>query len=120
VAHLLSFLFSSSSLFIHTVLFFTTFCALDVLLSRQFWQRISSLSLLFVDEISGRETDISSRFYLSFLTVFISLQVIGIRRGFRFDVGEVYFFPVPVCAITASGVPGGTLVSVNRFSTLCG
>jgi hypothetical protein len=30
------------------------------------------------------------------------------------------FFPVPVCAITASGVPGGTLVSMNRFSTLCG
>jgi hypothetical protein len=26
-------------------------------------------------------------------------------------------FPVPVCGITASGVPGGTL---NRFSTLCG
>jgi hypothetical protein len=31
-----------------------------------------------------------------------------------------FFFPVPVCAITASGVPGGTLVSMNRFSTLCG
>jgi hypothetical protein len=30
-----------------------------------------------------------------------------------------FFFPVPVCAITASGVPGGTFVSVNRFSTLC-
>jgi hypothetical protein len=30
------------------------------------------------------------------------------------------FFSVPVCAITASGVPGGTLVSMNRFSTLCG
>jgi hypothetical protein len=29
-------------------------------------------------------------------------------------------FPVPVCAITASGVPSGTLVSMNRFSTLCG
>jgi hypothetical protein len=28
--------------------------------------------------------------------------------------------PVPVCAITASEVPGGTLVSMNRFSTLCG
>jgi hypothetical protein len=25
------------------------------------------------------------------------------------------FFPVPVCAITASGVPGGTFVSTNRF-----
>jgi hypothetical protein len=31
-----------------------------------------------------------------------------------------FFFPVPVCAITASGVPGGTLVSMYRFSTLCG
>jgi hypothetical protein len=31
-----------------------------------------------------------------------------------------FFFPVPVCAITASGVPGGTLVPMNRFSTLCG
>jgi hypothetical protein len=30
------------------------------------------------------------------------------------------FFPVPVCAITASGVPGDTFVSMNRFSTLCG
>jgi hypothetical protein len=30
------------------------------------------------------------------------------------------FFPVPVCAITASGMPGGTLVSMNRFSNLCG
>jgi hypothetical protein len=30
------------------------------------------------------------------------------------------FFPVPVCAITASGVPRGTLVSMNRSSTLCG
>jgi hypothetical protein len=29
------------------------------------------------------------------------------------------FFPVPVYAVTASGVPGGTLVSMNRFSTLC-
>jgi hypothetical protein len=31
-----------------------------------------------------------------------------------------FLFPVPVCAITASGVPGGTFVSMNRFSTLCG
>jgi hypothetical protein len=31
-----------------------------------------------------------------------------------------YFFFFPVCAITASGVPGGTFVSMNRFSTLCG
>jgi hypothetical protein len=30
------------------------------------------------------------------------------------------FFSVPICAITASGVPGGILVSMNRFSTLCG
>jgi hypothetical protein len=29
-------------------------------------------------------------------------------------------FPVPVCAITSSRVPGDTFVSVNRFSTLCG
>jgi hypothetical protein len=33
---------------------------------------------------------------------------------------DYYFFPVPVCAITASGVLSGTLVSMNRFSTLCG
>jgi hypothetical protein len=32
----------------------------------------------------------------------------------------IIFFSVPVCAIAASGVPGGTFVSVNRFSTLCG
>jgi hypothetical protein len=30
------------------------------------------------------------------------------------------FFPVPVCAITASGVSGSTFVSMNRFSILCG
>jgi hypothetical protein len=35
-------------------------------------------------------------------------------------VCNVFFFSVPVCAITASVVPGGTLVSMNRFSTLCG
>jgi hypothetical protein len=33
---------------------------------------------------------------------------------------KLSFFPVPVCTITASGVPGGTLVFMNRFSTLCG
>jgi hypothetical protein len=33
---------------------------------------------------------------------------------------SLFFFPVPVCAITTSGVPGGTLVSMNHFSTLCG
>jgi hypothetical protein len=32
----------------------------------------------------------------------------------------LFFFSVPVCAIRASGVPGGTLVSMNRFSALCG
>jgi hypothetical protein len=31
-----------------------------------------------------------------------------------------FFFSVSVCAITAPGVPGGTLVYMNRFSTLCG
>jgi hypothetical protein len=31
-----------------------------------------------------------------------------------------FFFSVPVCVITASGVLGCTLVSMNRFSTLCG
>jgi hypothetical protein len=31
-----------------------------------------------------------------------------------------FFFPVLACAITASRVPGGTFVSMNRFSTLCG
>jgi hypothetical protein len=31
-----------------------------------------------------------------------------------------FFFSAPVCAITVSGMPGGTLVSMNRFITLCG
>jgi hypothetical protein len=31
-----------------------------------------------------------------------------------------FFFSVSVCAFTASGVPGGTFVSMNRFSILCG
>jgi hypothetical protein len=26
-----------------------------------------------------------------------------------------FFFSIPVCAITASGVPGGTFVSMNRL-----
>jgi hypothetical protein len=30
-----------------------------------------------------------------------------------------FFFPFSVCAITASGVPGGTLVSMDRFSVPC-
>jgi hypothetical protein len=33
---------------------------------------------------------------------------------------HLFFFSVPVCAIAASGVPGGTFVSMNRFSTLYG
>jgi hypothetical protein len=37
-----------------------------------------------------------------------------------FSIREFFFFPVPVCAITASGVPGGTFVTMDRFSTLCG
>jgi hypothetical protein len=31
-----------------------------------------------------------------------------------------FFFTIPVCAITTSGVPSGTLVSMNHFSSLCG
>jgi hypothetical protein len=31
-----------------------------------------------------------------------------------------FIFSVSVCAIAASGVPGGTFVSMNRFSSLCG
>jgi len=35
-------------------------------------------------------------------------------------IHSFFFFPITVCAITASGVPGGTFVSMNHFSTLCG
>jgi hypothetical protein len=31
-----------------------------------------------------------------------------------------FFFPVPVCAITALGMPGGNFLSMNRFSTMWG
>jgi hypothetical protein len=31
-----------------------------------------------------------------------------------------FFFSVPVCAITALGMPDGTFVSINHFSTLYG
>jgi hypothetical protein len=41
----------------------------------------------------------------------------GFPRSFQPNAG---IFPVPVCVITASGMPGGTMVSINRFSTLCG
>jgi hypothetical protein len=44
------------------------------------------------------------------------IWVLAPRRTCHF----FFFFPVPVCAITASGVPVGTLVSMNRFTTLCG
>jgi hypothetical protein len=43
------------------------------------------------------------------------LSTIWMSFGFLF-----FFFSVPVCAITASRVPGGTLVSMKRFSILCG
>jgi hypothetical protein len=33
---------------------------------------------------------------------------------------DFFFFAASICAITASGVPDGTLVSMNRFNTLCG
>jgi hypothetical protein len=46
--------------------------------------------------------------------------VFNLPRGLKKDKVEVFFFPVPVCAITPSGVPSGTFVSMNRFSTLCG
>jgi hypothetical protein len=43
--------------------------------------------------------------------------IVSIRKN---AISSYLFFPVPVCAITASGVPDGTLVSMNRFSTLFG
>jgi hypothetical protein len=42
------------------------------------------------------------------------------NRPVKKKINLLFFFPVPVCAITASGVPGGTPVSMNSFSTLCG
>jgi hypothetical protein len=41
-----------------------------------------------------------------------------IARSVSFHMKQTLLFPVPVCVITASGVPGGTFVSMNRFSTL--
>jgi hypothetical protein len=41
-------------------------------------------------------------------------------RDYRHSHMWYFFFPIPVCAITASGVPGGTFASMNRFSALCG
>jgi hypothetical protein len=42
-------------------------------------------------------------------------------NGFSWKFSLIFFFfPVHVCAITASGVPGGTFVSMKRFSALCG
>jgi hypothetical protein len=40
--------------------------------------------------------------------------------NFVVKIAFILFFPVPVCAMTASGVPGGTCVYINRFSSLCG
>jgi hypothetical protein len=39
----------------------------------------------------------------------------------NFTLGRLYFFfSVPVCAITASAVPGGTLVSMNLLVPCAG
>jgi hypothetical protein len=46
--------------------------------------------------------------------------VVGEEWNSQILVNFFFFFAVPVCAITASGVPGGTFVSMNRFSALCG
>jgi hypothetical protein len=41
------------------------------------------------------------------------------KKSVSLTAYSFFFVPVPVCAFTASGVPSGTLVSVNSFSTLC-
>jgi hypothetical protein len=60
------------------------------------------------------------------MSEFISSLITSVKETFLTPFQQLklfavffFFFPVPVCAITASGVPGGTLVSMNRFSTLC-
>jgi hypothetical protein len=47
-------------------------------------------------------------------------QTHGWKKFFLERIVTYFFFPVPVYIITASGVPGSTFVSMNRFSTLCG
>jgi hypothetical protein len=62
-----------------------------------------------------KRRNISIDCLIKFFIVFLSRSRQRQIYSFQF-----FFFTVPVCAITASAVPGGTFVSVNRFSTLCG
>jgi hypothetical protein len=72
---------------------------------------------------------------ISFATIYVCLLYMNInsnesglskvannafQKQVRVYIFFFLFFFVPVCAITASGVPCGTFVSMDRFSTLCG
>jgi hypothetical protein len=56
---------------------------------------------------------------LNYMTATIYFEMNWRGNGASLTFLLFLIFPVPVCAITASGVPGGTFVSMNRFSTLC-
>jgi hypothetical protein len=60
---------------------------------------------------------------ISYLHVFTIRATWAHSNLLNFNILRIplnFFFSVPVCAITASGVADGTFVSMNRFSTLCG
>jgi hypothetical protein len=74
---------------------------------------------------SLKETDVSEvrtasiiRAVHDHIYLYLKFKLNPCQHGFT--KSKLLFFPVPVCAITASGMPGGTFVSMNRFSTLCG
>jgi hypothetical protein len=73
-----------------------------------------------VHGLSKKKLKDKNKTYPFKFTLFIFLQWTQLHRKFKWALFLLSFFPVPVCAITASGVPGGTFVSMNCFSTLCG
>jgi hypothetical protein len=80
------------------------------------------LSSTFFAVWSQLSFDVATRrlVFLSHLIYFSYYYAHDSSLGFIFISFFLSFFPVPVCAITASGVPGCTFVSMNRFSNLCG
>jgi hypothetical protein len=56
----------------------------------------------------------------TFYTNFCDFMLKQLKHRFSFFSCISLFFSITICAITVSGVPGGTLVSMNPFSILCG
>jgi hypothetical protein len=84
------------------------------------------INLVFAIYIRSKVGELSNTFKI----IFINGQVPEFSPSLKILYYQVFslifmyffffFFPAPVCAITASGVPGGTFVSMNCLRTVCG